>query len=129
MSHYARVIGDKVVNVIVAEDDFISYLKSIEKEGFWIQTSCETSGGIYYDPITGEPSEDQSKSLRKNFAGIGFCYCFTLDAFIPPSLYPSWILNKETCLWESPIPYPDDGLSYIWNEELVEWVLDSEDVI
>lgn len=60
--------------------------------------------------------------LRKNFAGIGFKYDGESDAFIPPSPFESWILNKETCLWESPIPFPQDGKLYNWDEEQQQWI-------
>jgi hypothetical protein len=59
--------------------------------------------------------------LRKNFAGIGFSYDATRDAFIPPQPYESWTLNEETCLWECPVSYPDDGNMYQWNEETQTW--------
>jgi hypothetical protein len=66
-------------------------------------------------------SEDQSKALRKNYAGINFTYNEEKDAFIAPQPYPSWILNESTCLWKAPIDMPDDGNSYIWNEENQNW--------
>lgn len=87
------------------------------------RTSYNTRGGIHYDPETNEPSADQSKAFRKNYAGIGYTYDSQRDAFIPPQPYPSWTLDEESCLWESPIPYPTDGESYIWNEETTSWDL------
>ena len=86
------------------------------------RTSFNTRGGIHYDPNTNEPSADQSKALRKNYAGIGFTYDRHRDAFIPPKPFPSWVLNEFSCLWEAPIPFPDDGGSYVWNEGTQEWV-------
>ena len=85
------------------------------------RTSYNTKGGVYYDPETREPSADQSKAFRKNYAGLGFTYDETKDAFIPPQPYPSWILNEETCLWEAPVPYPNDGNVHNWNEESQTW--------
>jgi len=87
------------------------------------RTSYNTRGGIHYDPETNEPSVDQSKAFRKNYAGIGYTYDSQRDAFIPPQPYPSWTLNEETCLWYSPVPYPTDGEPYIWNEENQTWDL------
>jgi len=87
------------------------------------RTSYNTRGGIHYNPETNEPSADQSKAFRKNYAGTGFTYDKTRDAFIPPQPYPSWTLNEETCLWDSPVPYPDDGQIYNWNEETQTWNL------
>lgn len=113
MAHFAKVENGVVTNVIRADDDF-------QSEG-WIQTSYNTRGGIHYQPNTDIPSEDQSKALRKNYAGIGFSYDAEKDAFIPPQQFPSWILNEDTCLWEAPIPYPQDGKYYIWNETTQSW--------
>jgi len=60
-------------------------------------------------------------NIRKNYAGIGFTYDAERDAFISPTPYESWVLDEETCQWEAPVPYPDDGLVYSWNEELTDW--------
>ena len=87
------------------------------------RTSYNTRGGIHYDPETNEPSADQSKAFRKNYAGIGYTYDSQRDAFIPPKPYSSWTLNEETCLWDSPVPYPTDGERYTWNEENQTWDL------
>ena len=85
------------------------------------RTSYNTRGGVHYDPETREPSTDQSKAFRKNYAGIGYSYDETRDAFIPPKPYPSWILNEEKCFWEPPVAYPTDGQNYTWNEESQAW--------
>ena len=60
-------------------------------------------------------------NIRKNYAGIGFTYDEGRDAFIPPQPYPSWVLNEDTCLWDAPVAYPDDGLSYTWDEASQSW--------
>ena len=83
------------------------------------RTSYNTHGGIHY--TNGVPSQDQSKAFRKNYAGIGYYYDSIRDAFIPPKPFPSWTLNEDTCLWQSPIPYPNDGKMYTWNEEIGNW--------
>jgi len=120
MAHYAKVNYGIVEKVIVAESDFFkTFIDS--SPGSWIQTSYNTRGGIHYQPNSNIPSEDQSKSLRKNYAGIGYTYDETRDAFIPPKPYNSWILNEDTCLWESPIPYPQDNNKYTWNESTLTW--------
>ena len=85
------------------------------------RTSYNTRGGVHYDPDTNEPSADQSKAFRKNYAGIGYTYDEARDAFIPPQPFPSWTLNESTCLWEAPVPYPDDNQMYLWNEETQQW--------
>ena len=85
------------------------------------RTSYNTRGGIHYISDTDQPSQDQSKAFRKNYAGIGYYYDSNLDGFIPPKSYPSWKLNIQSCLWEAPIPYPNDGKYYRWNEETQSW--------
>lgn len=131
MAHYALLNKQKeVLQVIVGanEDDLINGL-SPEKSYSTIyncivkRTSYNTIGGIHYNRITNEPSEDQTKAFRKNYAGIGYTYDEQRDAFTPPKPYPSWILNEFSCLWESPVPYPNDDTMYTWNEESQTWDL------
>jgi hypothetical protein len=120
MAHFAKVSNGIVQQVLVAEPDFFeTFIDS--SPGEWIQTSYNTRGGVHYNPETGQPSEDQSKALRKNYAGIGFTYDVERDAFIPPKPYPSWTLNEDICLWESPTPWPNDGKFYRWNESTLSW--------
>jgi len=122
MAHFAKVIDGIVDQVIVAEPEFFdSFVDSTP--GKWVQTSYNTKGGVHYDPETGEPSADQSKALRKNYAGRGYTYDKTRDAFIPPCDYPSWTLNETSCLWEPPVARPDDGQLYTWNETEQRWDL------
>ena len=120
MGHFAKVSNGIVTKVIVAEADFFNNFVD-DSPGQWIQTSYNTRGGVHYQPNTNEPSEDQSKALRKNYAGIGYSYDATKDAFIPPQPFNSWVLNEDTCLWDSPVAYPTDGKLYKWNEEIVNW--------
>ena len=72
--------------------------------------------------IRDRPSDDQNKALRFNYAGIGYSYDETRDAFIPPQPYPSWVLDEGTCLWVAPIPMPTDGSAYVWDEDAGDWV-------
>jgi hypothetical protein len=110
-----------VEKVIVAEPDFFNTFKD-SSPGEWIQTSFNTRGGVHYDPATRQPSADQSKALRKNYAGIGYSYDKDRDAFIPPHSYPSWTLNETSCLWEPPVAMPTDGKMYSWDEDAGNWV-------
>jgi hypothetical protein len=64
-----------------------------------------------------------NNSIRKNYAGVGYTYDQSRDAFIAPKPYNSWILNEDTCIWEAPLSYPTDGQDYIWNEETTSWTL------
>jgi len=132
MGHYAKVQNGTVTQIIVAEPEFFdSFVDS--SPGKWIKTSYNMRGGVYYDPETNQPAEDQSvidgdeARLRKNYAGIGFTYDRDRDAFIPPKPYDSWILNEDTCLWGPPVAYPDDGNNYTWDEETISWVVTETD--
>ena len=109
MSHFAKVENGIVTQVIVAEQDVID--SGAFGDG-WVQTSYNTYGGQH----------PEGRPLRKNYAGIGFTYDITRDAFIPPQPFASWTLDENTCLWNSPIPYPDDGNRYTWDEATTSWV-------
>jgi hypothetical protein len=124
MSHFAKIENGVVTFVTVGrqEDDGREQELCDRTGDTYRQTSYNTRGGVHYDPETGEPSEDQSKALRKNYAGIGYTYDEQRDAFIPPQPYPSWVLDEDSCLWESPVPYPTDGEMYSWDEASGQWV-------
>ena len=119
MAHYAKVLDGKVINVIVAEADFFNTFID-DTAGTWIQTSYNTRGGVHYEPNSHTPSSDQSKALRKNYAGIGFTYDKVKDAFYEPQPYASWTLNSTTYYWEPPVTYPSDGKIYDWDESLYQ---------
>lgn len=108
MSHYAKVENGIVTQVIVASQDVID--SGMFGDG-WIQTSYNTKGNQH----------PQNIPLRKNYAGIGYTYDLDIDAFIPPQPYPSWQLDQNTCLWNSPVPKPNDGNFYVWNEITISW--------
>ena len=112
MGHFAKVTNGKVTQVIVAEPEFFETFVD-SSAGEWIQTSYNTKGGVHL--LGGTP-------LRKNYAGIGYTYDRTRDAFIPPKPFASWTLNEDTCLWDAPTPYPTDEKIYNWNEETTSWV-------
>ena len=122
MAHFAR-IKDSIVDFVVVGRDEDENNENLLAHDEWIykRTSYNTSGGIHY--TNGIPSQDQSKAFRKNYAGIGYYYDSIRDAFIPPKPFPSWTLNEESCLWDSPVPYPSDGNNYYWNEETLNWEL------
>lgn len=110
MSHFAKVLDGKVVQVIVAEQEFFdSFVDS--SPGTWLQTSYNTYGNQHPN---GTP-------LRGNYAGVGFNYDSVNDVFYAPQPYPSWTLNTSTYLWEAPTSKPDDGKYYEWDEATLTW--------
>jgi len=102
MAHFAKIDKQGVVTkVIVAEQDFINS-GAVGDSFLWVQTSY-------------------NNSFRKNYAGLGYLYDKTRDAFIPTKPFNSWVLNEDTCKWRAPSPPPDDGLRYYWNEATLTW--------
>ena len=102
MAHYAKIENGIVTQVIVAEEEFFDTFVDTTP-GTWLQTSY-------------------NNNIRKNFAGIGFTYDSTRDAFIAPQPYNSWTLDEDTCRWDAPTPLPEDGKTYSWNEDTLSWV-------
>jgi hypothetical protein len=107
MAHFVELDENNIVTqVLVTDNDY-------PNEGYdWL---VETFGGTWVQT-------SYNATIRKNFAGIGFSYDETRDAFIPPKPFESWLLNEDTCIWEAPKPYPTDEKPYNWDEESQEWI-------
>lgn len=134
MAHFAQIgLNNVVKNIVVVDESFFedgegnrseenAIQKLINNTGHltWVQTSYNTRQGVHVDlahnPTGGLP-------LRKNFAVIGGTYDPNRDAFIPPKPFESWVLNEDTCDWDPPTPYPDNGNYYDWDEATQSWVL------
>ena len=123
MAHYAFLDENNIVTEVITgkeegnfnwEQQYGSFRGQLCK-----RTSYNTQGGIH--KLGGTP-------FRKNYAGIGYIYDQQRDAFIPPKPFNSWVLNETTCLWESPIPYPQDNNRYIWNEQNQSWDLIEDNI-
>jgi hypothetical protein len=113
MSHFAQIDENNiVVRVLVIDQETIN-TGAFGDPSSWIQTSYNTRGGIHAHGGT---------PLRKNYAGVGYTYDVQRDAFIPAKPYPSWTLDETSCLWQPPIPMPEDGARYFWNENTQSWV-------
>lgn len=134
MAHFAKLDENNVVIFVTVgrqEDDGKEAELTSRTGDVYKQTSYNTRGGVHYQ-ADGTPSADQSKAFRKNYAGLGYTYDAQRDAFIPPKPYASWLLNEDTCLWESPVPYPTDigtpeaPKRYTWDEATTAWVLVEE---
>jgi hypothetical protein len=107
-----EVLNDS--NGIEQEVNGIDFLTKLHGWAIWVQTSYNTHGGVHNNGGT---------PLRKNYAGIGYTYDETRDAFISPKPFNSWILNENTCLWNAPVAYPTDNKPYLWNEQTLSWDL------
>jgi hypothetical protein len=129
MASFAKIENNIVITVVSVVNEVLKDSNGIEQESIgvqflrtlynepnsnWKQTSYNTKGGIHTEG--GIP-------LRKNHAGIGYTYDTNRDAFISQKPYNSWILNEQTCLWDAPVAYPQDGNKYTWNEETLSWDL------
>jgi hypothetical protein len=112
MAHFAKIENGTVTQVNVIDEDYFAANRETRYTGQWVQTSYNTQGGVHL--LGGTP-------LRKNYAGIGYTYDEVRDAFYAPQPYPSWTLNEDSCLWESPVPMPTDGKFYTWNEDNQNW--------
>jgi len=128
MAHFAKLDSNNIVTFVTVgrqEDDGKEAELNARTGDVYKQTSYNTRGGVHY--TNGVPSEDQTKAFRKNYAGIGYKYDEDRDAFIPPQPYNSWLLDEDTCNWESPVPYPDDvgtedePKRYVWDEDTITW--------
>ena len=125
MAHFALLDENNIVTFVTVgrdEDDGKEAELSARTGQVYKQTSYNTRGGVYYTPNTNEPDPDQSKAFRKNYAGLDYEYRSDIDGFVPPKPYPSWILNETTGVWDAPVPYPNDGKDYIWDEDTQSWV-------
>jgi len=118
MASFTKLDDNNIVlEVLALSNDVINDLPFPESEPLGIAFLTEWSGGY-----TNWKQTSYNKSFRKNYAGIGFTYDAVLDAFIAPKPYSSWLLNTETCQWQAPVPYPNDGKLYSWNETTQSWI-------
>lgn len=117
MAHFAELDGDHIVTrVIVVNNNELLDEFGVEQEMIGRQFCVNLLGGTWVQT-------SYNGNIRKNFAGIGYQYDVQRDAFIPPKPFNSWVLNEDTCQWEAPVAYPDDGKIYLWNEDNGTWDL------
>ena len=113
MAHFAKLgKGNIVENVVVVSND----IATTEQAGVDFLNNLYGTRDVW-------KQTSYNNNIRKNYAGIGYTYDQTRDAFIPPKPFNSWVLNESTCLWEAPIVKPDDNNNYKWNEENQSWDL------
>jgi hypothetical protein len=120
MAHFAELNENNIVTrvIVVANTELLDD-QGIEQESKGILFCQQLLGGNW-------KQTSYNGNFRKNYAGIGYTYDSTLDAFIPPQPYLSWLLDTETCQWQPPVPMPTDGNIYQWNEDTTSWVLIEE---
>lgn len=132
MAHYAFINADGIVVEVIPGVDESELIEGLPPEDWYAsfrgmecrRTSYNTRGGVHYGP-DGEPSADQSKAFRMNYAGLGYTFAPDLGtdgAFIPAQPYPSWTLDTASALWEPPVPMPRDGTPHSWDESTLSWV-------
>lgn len=111
IAHYAFLDENNIVTEVIVGIDETELIEGLDTE-------------TWYGNFRGQVCKRTSYNgnIRKNYAGIGYTYDSERDAFIPPKPFDSWILNEDTCNWESPVPYPTDGKFYSWNEDQQQWV-------
>jgi len=126
MAHFAKIGVGNIIervarvsnDIATTEQEGMNFLNNLYKSrDVWKQTSYNTVGGVHL--LGGTP-------FRKNYAGVGYTYDQTRDAFIPPKPFNSWILNEETCWWKAPVALPDTENRYNWNENTQQWDLIDE---
>ena len=116
MATFAKIgLNSKVIESLSVHNDVLKDANGMEQEALGIDFLTKLTGWAIWRQTS------YNNNMRKNHAGIGFSYDEERDAFIPPKPYPSWLLDENTCLWDSPIPYPDDGNRYEWNESNQSW--------
>lgn len=119
MAHFAKLDDNNIViDVNVVNNDVVNNLPFPESEPIGIDFLTQWSGGY-----TNWKQTSYNNNFRKRYAGIGYTYDTSLDAFIAPQPYPSWTLDPVTTNWVAPVPYPTDGKDYTWNESTQSWDL------
>lgn len=119
MAHFAKLDENNLVtDVNVVNNEDVQNLPFPDSEPVGVEFLTQWSGGY-----TNWKQTSYNANFRKNYAGIGFTYDSSRDAFIPPKPFPSWVLNEQTCRYDAPVPYPSDGNRYMWDEATVSWKL------
>ena len=121
MAHFAELDENNVVlRVIVIDNKDTADANGVEKEYIGAAFCERLFGGTW-------KQTSYNGNIRKRYAGIGYTYDPTLDAFIPPQPFPSWTLHTATCDWQPPVPCPDDGQLYSWDEAAQAWTLNHQE--
>jgi hypothetical protein len=114
MAHYAFLDENNIVTEVITGVDETELVDGKDPETWYGEFRNQRCVRTSYNA-----------NIRKNYAGVGYVYDEERDAFIPPKPFNSWLLNEETCQWESPVPYPEDDQYYLWDEESESWIIPS----
>jgi len=118
MAHFAELDENNIVlRVIVVSNADTSDVNGVEREEIGVAFCYSLFG-----PSTIWKQTSYNGNFRKNYAGIGYSYDASRDAFIAPKPFPSWVLDEQTCLWDAPVDYPNDGKVYYWDERTISWI-------
>ena len=114
MAYFAKLDENNIVIQVisVANEELLD--NGVESEAKGVAFCVNLLGGTW-------KQTSYNNKIRKNYAGIGYKYDKSRDAFIPPQDYPSWILDENTCLWKAPVDMPNDDKRYIWDEQTLTW--------
>jgi len=115
MAHFAQLENNVVTKVIVVANQDILDENGQENEQKGIDFCSNLLGGTW-------KQTSYNGNIRKNYAGIGYTYDETLDAFIAPKPFNSWVLDETTYQWKAPVEMPTDDKKYTWDEETTSWV-------
>ena len=116
MAHFAEIgLNNTVLRVIVVNNNELLDENGVEQEAKGAEFCRTLFGGTWVQT-------SYNGNIRKNYAGVGYTYDSSRDAFIPPQPYPSWTLNEDTCLWEAPMPMPESEQPHTWDEESQAWI-------
>ena len=114
MAHFVRIENEVVVQGIVVSNQNTADEHGVEKEEIGIAFCSNLLGGTW-------KQTSYNARIRKNCAGIGYTYDETLDAFIPPKPFASWLLDTDKAQWKAPVDYPTEEGRFTWDEETLTW--------
>ena len=122
MAHFAKLSEDNVVLAVHVVNNNVINFNGVESEQAGIEFLSALHGHFNWKQTS------YNARIRKNYAGAGYAYDESRDAFIPPKQYNSWVLNENLCRWESSIEYPNDGKMYLWDEDTISWKENVNDI-
>jgi hypothetical protein len=121
MAHYAFLDENNIVTEVIVGIDETELIEGLDPETWYGNFRGQVCKRTSYNTHRGEHTAGGTP-FRKNYAGYGYTYDEERDAFVPPQPFASWVLNEQTCWWAAPVTQPTDGKTYVWDENLINWV-------